>query len=326
MASRISAPRAAVALALSGLSLAACGSSNDESSTATPILVQAPSPVGDGVSVVQPDGTLGRQLSPAEMSAKHGDWSPDAETIVFVDDADGSLWTMRADGSEPTQLLACDDDCFYLDFPAYSPNGRSLVYTRYEEPAGDGPPSASSIMVLDLAAGTSTEVAHAEQPELVDVARWSTDGSQLVVGIDVFDEEFNEIGSTIGVLPAAGGDIRRLLDTDSFAYAPDWSVDDLIVFGTETMQYRADPQTDEGTWNLWTIRPDGTDATTVTDVEQGTQLIQPSWAPDGDSILATMQTGGQGSTRRIVRVDLDSGTVTPVSTELGTHPRARPGD
>lgn len=59
--------------------------------------------------------------------------------------------------------------------------------------------------MFDLATMNTTEVVRTVQPELVDVARWSADGSRLVVGVDIFDEDFNEAGSQIAVVDAAGG-------------------------------------------------------------------------------------------------------------------------
>ena len=172
----------------------------------------------------------------------------------------------------------------------------------------------------------TTEVVRTVQPELVDVARWSPDGSRLVVGIDIFDEDFNEAGSQIAVVDAAGGDLTRLTEPDVFGYAPDWSpTTDDIVFSTETLQYRGAPQDGDDTWNLWVVTPDGSTPRRLTDVSAGERLFQPVWTPDGTSILATLESGSP-STRRIVAVDPISGAITPISTTLATHARTNTDD
>jgi Tol biopolymer transport system component len=285
------------------------------------IVVQASSPEGDGAFLLASDGTVGRRLDLGDHSGKHPDWSPDGATVVFVDDNDGSLWSVGVDGSAPRQLLTCDEGCYYLDFPDFSPDGSRLAYTRYEPPVGDGPPSASSIRILDLVTGKSTKVTQSEQPELVDVARWSPDGTQLVIGIDRFDDALYEIGSTIAVVDAAGGPVRRLVDESTFAYSPDWG-EKGIVFSVETRQYRRTPEPDD-VLNLFLVQPDGSGLRTITAQKAGEQLIQPAWSSDGTSVLATLQTESV-ATRRIVAIDSSTGVVTQISTDLATHPRQRP--
>ncbi len=300
------------------------GEAASPDAVAARIVVQAPSASGDGVYLLSSDGALDVQLAPDAGSAKHPDWSPDGATLVFASDSDGSLWTVAADGADPKQLLACDDGCLALDFPAFAPDGRHIAYTRYEPPTGDGPPAASSIRVLDLDSMASTNVVRTMQPQLVDVARWSPDGSELVVGIDVFDADFNEAGSTIGLVNAAGGEIRQLVDPSTFAYAPDWNAaTGEIVFSTETLQYRAQPQAGDDTWNLWAIAADGTGQRQITDVAAGQRLFQPSWSPDGTQILATQESAAESS-RRTVSIDPMNGTITPVSSVLTTHARLQP--
>ncbi len=290
------------------------------------IVVQAPAGQGDGIYLLASDGELGDRLDADAQSGKHPDWSPGGATVVYASDTDGALWTTTIGGAGPERLIACDDGCLALDFPAFSPDGTHLAFTRYEQPDGDGPPAASSIRVLDLATMNATEVVRTVQPELVDVARWSADGSRLVVGIDIFDEDFNEAGSQIAVVDAAGVDLMRVTEPDVFGYAPDWSpTTDDIVFSTETLQYRAVPQDGDDTWNLWVVTPDGSAPRRLTDVSAGERLFQPSWAPDGTSILATLESGSP-STRRIVMVDPTSGAITPISTTLATHARMNTDD
>ena len=305
----------------------AASPSTDSADTARgSIVVQAPAGQGDGIYLLAPDGGLGDRLDEDAQSSKHPDWSADGTTVVYASDTDGALWTTTIGGAGPEQLIACDDGCLALDFPAFSPDGTLIAFTRYEPAEGDGPPAASSIRVLDLATMNTTEVVRTVQPELVDVARWSPDGSRLVVGIDVFDEDFNEAGSQIAVVDAAGGDLTRVSEPDLFGYAPDWSpTTDEIVFSTETLQYRAAPQNGDDTWNLWVVTPDGSTPRRLTDVSAGERLFQPAWTPNGTSILATLESGSP-STRRIVSVDPTSGTITPISTTLATHARMNTDD
>ncbi len=291
-------------------------------STAAGLVYQASGGGGDAIFVAIADGSDPQPVGDdVPGSHKHPDWSPDGMSVVFVAEASPStLWQVGLDGSPSQEVYSCD--CFDLDNPAWSPDGKRVAFTRYEPPAGDGPPAASSIVVLDLAAGTTTDVTTSEAGQLVDVPRWSPDGDFLVFGIDRFDDSGNETGSTIAVVPSVGGAVTPLVDFESFAYYPDWNhATDTIVFSTETLQYAAtgEPST---TWDLFEILPDGTGRRTITTVPDDVRLWQPSWTPDGQAVVATQDADGE---RTAVLIDPESGAVTPLTSGLATHTRLRPG-
>ena len=87
------------------------------------IVVQAPAGQGDGIYLLAPDGGLGDRLDKDAQSSKHPDWSADGTTVVYSSDTDGALWTTTIGGAGPERLIACDDGCLALDFPAFSPDG-----------------------------------------------------------------------------------------------------------------------------------------------------------------------------------------------------------
>jgi TolB protein len=109
-----------------------------------------PEGVGDfEICVVDADGTGLRQLTDAPGLSELPAWSPDGRTIAFQSDRDGwpslpayvppayepgrhgewEVYVMSADGSGQTNLTRNprEDD----SFPAWSPDGRHLVFSRY---------------------------------------------------------------------------------------------------------------------------------------------------------------------------------------------------
>jgi Tol biopolymer transport system component len=59
------------------------------------------------------------------------DWSPDDKKIAYVSqkaDGKGDIWVMNPDGSQKTQLTF--DDANYDYYPAWSPDGKYLVYAK----------------------------------------------------------------------------------------------------------------------------------------------------------------------------------------------------
>lgn len=270
----------------------------------------------DSVTFAHSDGTSAAAVLPQGVEQGfHPDWSPDGARVVFADQNTG-LWVMAPDGSGAERVHDCSD----CDFPAWSPDGARVLFTQYVL-GGDGPPTASTIEVLDLADGSTTPIVTASAPRLVDVARWSPDGKRIVYGIDRFDANGDETGSAIAVVAVRDGTPTVLTDFGDYAYYPDWSPDgSTIVYSVETVQYAAQTPDWADTWDLWAISPDGASPRRLTQVDDGVRVWQPTWAPAGDAVYATQDSAAG---REAVRVELD-GTIGPGLTGA-THVRRQPG-
>ncbi len=173
------------------------------------------------------------------------------------------------------------------------------------------------------------------------------DGRSLVVQVDRFLDTGNDTsritGSAVALadLGAKHPKPRLLTDWAMFATYPDWSpTDDRIVFTTYDLGAR-----DGGSFanttppsDLYTIRPDGSGLKQLTHNPSSSTLVrnktasgplssQPTWTPDGRSIVFVQTDGSEwpGWTMATIQAD-GTGLASAVGSEFlrGTHPRLRP--
>ena len=291
--------------------------------------------VDDGLGVfVSSAGKVTRvdQAAPGSRH-KHPIWTNDGSRAAFVAegtwDAAGTvtrrseIWVVGPAGEDPQALIRCT--CWDLNNPAWSPDGTKVAFAEFDAPLGNGPPAKSRIIALDLSTEQRTTVASSQPGQLLDIPRWSPDGSRLVVSIDRFDASGNETGSSFGVVPLTGGSVKPILPFEEFAYAADWGwATDTLVFSVESQEFAA-PDHKPTRWNLFIINPDGSNRRALTNVGPGEGFSLPMWSADGSLIAATMDTtldapGGQMA----VVVDPATGTMTPLADPVSDYARVRP--
>jgi Tol biopolymer transport system component len=279
--------------------------------------------LGGGVFVMRPDGSGRTQLATdtAPGIYKAPDWSPDGKHVAFIEENAGQVLIAHLDGSATEVLDVCRAGV--CDNVAWSPDGTRLAFTRYELTEGVEAPSASEIQVLTLATGAVTTAVRLERPLLADAARWSPDGSQLVIQVDRMDDEAYETGAAIAIVDATGSDPRYIVDFEVFAGEPDWSwATSEIAYSVGLLGLQRTPPDDSVAFDLFAIRPDGTGARQVTNLADGGRLLAPRWTPDGRSLLAKQFDHMAGGGRL---VDATTGSVEPFVTGLEeTRPLLRP--
>lgn len=110
------------------------------------------------------------------------------------------------------------------------------------------------------------------------------------------------------VMPAAGGEARRITDWTIEPTAPVWAPDGSVI---AFQNYSP-----EGNWHVWTVRPDGSDAKEVT-----TGIFddrEPAWTPDGRSLVFASDRGGDGQ-MKIWRYSLAEGRYTQLTQGPGAE-------
>jgi len=297
------------------------------------------------IRLIRPDGTGDHQLLPDSVPAtqSHPDWSPDGSRIVYSLDGH-ELWTVGVDGTDLRRLpIPCDATCEALDAPAWSPDGRSIAFMRQDHPVGHDP----FVRVQRLAIDTGAVTTLYTPPHSVGTSwlRWAPDARSLVLDLQTFPSIDSDVasGSAVATVDVTrpGAKARPLTPYAMFAAYPDWSPrGDRIVFSTYDLGVR-----DAGNFadmtppsDLYTVRPDGTGLTQLTHNPSGSPLTrngtasgplstQPTWSPDGGSIIFVQVDGPDWPGWQMATIRADgSGQAPAVATgyRIGTHPRLRP--
>ncbi len=197
----------------------------------------------------------------------HPAWSADGSQIAFESDRSGywNIWTVPSRGGAPTQLT---DDPVHDFQPAFSPDGRWLVYGSLEGlaviPAAGGKP----IRLTDRATGGAGPA-------------WSPDGKSITFSVfrggrqNLWRLSFDpDTGRSSGVMERVslgeGDDVEA-------AYGPDA---DTIAYAT--VRFVPD---------IWELDPSTGEARQVTNLSSHDDY--PHLGPDGETLLIQSTRGGE---------------------------------
>lgn len=218
---------------------------------------------------------------------------------------------MRADGSHLT-LLSQDPSVEDL-LPAWSPSGKRIAFTRYDDAIGL---IALFVMRSD---GTHVHQVPGTAKYGAQSAQWSPDGTRLV-----FDGATDR-GAAVFTIRSDGTDLRRLSPWRLNAGdGPDWSPDGRwIVLESHDGQDRQD--------NLYLVHPNGNDLHRITSSPAHVhQWGSYSFSPDGTMITVSHNLGGLGENPDIYVMNLDGSGLRDVTNsaifdsapDWGPHPLA----
>src|SRR5206468_7094767 len=104
-------------------------------------------------------------------------WSPDGSELIYS--MQGTLWRQRIGSPTATQLTSGPG---YDYQPDWSPDGRSVVFTRYAH-------DAIELQLLDIASGNVTSLTNNQAVNVEP--RWSPDGTRLAFVSSVYNRRWH---------------------------------------------------------------------------------------------------------------------------------------
>lgn len=217
---------------------------------------------------------------PAAVLNMGSDWSlvpnysPDGSRIAFTSDADGNyeIYTMSTDGSDVRQLTFTDPPTQHVG-PKYSPSGELLLYATDADEAD--PANEQDLWVMPSGGGAGTRLTYSINDR--ESRGWAPDGKRIVTQsvIDGVGQliVLNDDGTGLTQITHFGSDTPTFSPGGIFpvmrgAVTPAWSPDG---------QWIAFASNHEGNYDLYRIRPDGTQMSRLT--QSAEQELSVGWGP-----------------------------------------------
>jgi dipeptidyl aminopeptidase/acylaminoacyl peptidase len=282
------------------------------------------------------DGGAAQPLTSAYGSQRFPLWSPDGARIAFVGGGPNGdrLFIVDAIGLRPRDLLPVDVSLVPSEIfgrpggnpsIAWSPDGQQLAFLRRSGPAVagdlgvDGPRvtgdplvhpdipellrggPAVRLSVVNAAGGEVRDLGEAEHP-LSSVA-WDADGQAVTAVRRAWDGN-GAFHCELLRFALAGGEPTVVLSFEGASFAPTFSPDGrwIAVCGAGGTTHAPSPF-------LRLYAADGSSHKELS-VDDLTTYSDLAWLADGSTVTAVADSGVD---RRIVKIDVDSGDVTPLT-------------
>ena len=259
------------------------------------------------VFTARPDGSHEFQVThpPADVVDRNPDVSPDGRRIVFqrggptMDD----IFIVNADGTGLRQLTNTgypDGNCLpdsgeCNQSPAFSPDGKQIVFARAFGPVADDLVETFALFVMRTDGTHVRQLTQLHPPGTGATGedgepQFSPDGRMLVFQRRNVRTAEPAGAVALWTLKLRTGRERRITPYDLQAGdTPDWSPDGKQILFHDNLD------TPGGNANLYTVRRDGSHLTQLTFADDGiTRYLGSSYSPDGKWIVAGKRpsTGG----------------------------------
>jgi TolB protein len=267
------------------------------------------------VFTINPDGTDERQVTFPDdgFVDRNPDVSPDGRRIAFErEGADyDEVFVVDVDGSNLTWLTRHAPDQFCLEFsghcsgsPAWTPDGRHIVFTSAEGPPVDGFVELQALFIMRADGSHVRQLTQLTTPRLGEDSdpQVSPDGRRIVFQRHNVRGAQPDDGIALWILNLRTGRERRITRFElGGGDTPDWSPDGKRIL------FHSNAALEDGvSANLYTVRPNGRGLTQLTFEEGGdVNYLGSSYSPDGRFIVVGKRpaTGGVNADIFLMRAD-----------------------
>jgi len=210
-------------------------------------------------------------------------WAPDSKELVFS--MAGSLWRQKLDSREAVQLT---DGAGYDYQPDWSPDGKSVIYTSYQN-------NAMELWLVEVSSGKTTQLTTGGAVNLEP--RWSPDGKRIAFVSTQYNGRFHIFRADF-----AGGKLENVMrltgetksDLPRYYYSeydteinPTWTRDGKEILFVSNRGHI------HGTGGFWRMKAEPNAEAHEIHYEETNWKTRPDFSPDGSRMVYSSYLGRQ---------------------------------
>lgn len=219
-------------------------------------------------------------------------FSPDGEKILFMSDRSGDyeIWEMNTDGSDPVKITNNPANDFR---PRYSSDGKFVIFDSDRDAPAHGQEGDDNLELYVMRMETKEVNRLTNSPHWDIYGSFSPNGDQVAFSRSWLTADPNRPHSDVFVKDIASGRERQLTFDFSYVGYTQWSPSgEWIVFASDRYGTVDRSGTDLYDFDIFIIRPDGTDLTRLTHGGGAPESFwRPSFSMDGRLIYANRVLG-----------------------------------
>jgi TolB protein len=239
---------------------------------------------------MSPRGRRAHRLTAGPGATFNPDYSPNGSQLAFErrygDDPTrkpDAIFTVKSSGGRATKISSgCTGQCLGDDGPAWSPDGRQILFTRALGPIVKDNAAELDLMVMNRDGSGQRLIrrfAHVDglEPGSEGKAEYSPDGRQIAVTLITQGGDPRRSASAVYLMNADGSNLRPITPAKLHGGNADWSPNGkLLVFHSNNYHFAARSE-------IWVVKPNGKGRKRLRRLHSGRDY-QPVWSPNGRQI------------------------------------------
>jgi Tol biopolymer transport system component len=236
---------------------------------------------------MSPTGGRAHRLTTGPGATFNPDYSPNGAQVAFErrygDGRPDAIFTVKSRGGRATKISSgCTGQCLGDAQPAWSPDGRQILFMRALGPVVHDDAAELDLMVMNRDGGDQRlirrfgRIVDGRAPGAEGKAELSPDGRQIAVTLVTEGADIRRSDSAVYLMNADGSDLHAITPAKLHGGNPDWSPNGkLLVFHSNN--YHAARS------EIWVVKPNGKGLRRLRRLHSGRDY-QPVWSPNGKQI------------------------------------------
>ncbi len=237
---------------------------------------------------VSPTGRQPHRLTAGPGASFNPDFSPNGSQLAFErrfgDGRPDAIFTVKSSGGGAAKISSgCTGQCLGDAQPAWSPDGRQILFTRALGPVVHDDAAELDLMVMNRDGSDQRlirrfgRVVDGLEPGAEGKAEFSPDGQQIAVTLVTLGADPRRSASAVYLMNADGSDLRPITPAKLHGGNADWAPNgQLLVFHSNNYHFSARSE-------IWVAKPNGKGLRRLRRLQRGRDY-QPVWSPNGRQI------------------------------------------